>query len=68
MCKIIQHEEIKANAVYTIPEVAKLLRISAPNAWMRRHKKRPMPKSFRIGRRIFTRGSAILEFMQEREK
>ena len=68
MCKIIQHEEIKPDAVYTIPEVAHLLKMGEYSVRLRRYKKMPMPKSFKFGRRILTRGSSIIEFIQEREK
>ena len=68
MRKNIPPDEIKPNAVYIFSETAKLLRMCVATARIRRHKKMPMPKSFKLGRRILTRGSSIFEFIKEREK
>ena len=68
MYKNIKHEEIIPGALYTFAETADILRMSVATARIRRYKNMPMPESFKIGRRILTRGSAIVEFIKEREQ
>ena len=55
---------IYANAVYTVPEVADLLRIGKPTIYNKLSRKEPLPKHFKVGNRVRFMGKDILEFIE----
>jgi len=58
-------KEIKHNAVYDIRETAEILKTSPQTLRNRISMNKPMPKNFRLGRRVLFRGMDIIEFIDE---
>ena len=59
---------IEKDRNYTDEEMGNFFHWSIHAVRSRRCKNKDLPKSFKIGRRNLTRGIAIIEFIQEREK
>ena len=60
--------KIEQTAVYDDNDLASILRMPGKNAVCdKRSRGGRLPKSFRVGKRRLTRGSAILEFLAEAE-
>ena len=56
--------EIKNNTVYDIKETAELLKTSPQTLRNRISLNKPMPKNFRLGRRVLFLGKDIIEFIE----
>ena len=56
--------EIGNNVIYDIKEAAEILKTSPQTLRNRISLNKPMPKNFRLGRRVLFRGKDIIEFIE----
>ena len=59
--------KLETDKNYTVPETAKILRVSTQTIYNKLHLGEKLPSCFRVGGRVLFQGSAILEFIEKQK-